>query len=167
MASLVTCAEVRAQTGTDLPDATVQPIIDACEAEMLACAGPHYKADGITERFYLGQATQANLYLSRPIGSVKSVTEAGEAVDADAYEVWAEHGMLARVDGSYWTGAVVVVYVPVDDTAQRKQVLIDLCRLEIERKAMQTERIADYSYQAPDWDAAKAKLLRSLSYAQV
>jgi hypothetical protein len=161
---LLTAAELRDLVQTDLADDRLQAIINREEAALVRKLGPH--ADGVTAVTELIPAGEPLLFLKRPAVSVTSISEGGVAVAATSYTIWAT-GQVERL-GSRWAGWVSVTYVPEDDRDARKQVLIELCRLTLEQTAMRSESVAgEYSYQAPDWEAARARLYRRLTYFEV
>ena len=174
--SLVIPAEVTALVKTSLTAAQLQPVIDRIEAEIIRLYGAHYVNSTTTVSETL-RGGMKNLYLRRRGGSLSSVSETrlptstGEALtEADGdFVLWAGEGRLERLDpGAIWGYSVTVSYVPADDNHQRREVIIDLVRLEIERSAMKSESIAgEYSYTAPEWEAARGEILRRLGFPQI
>jgi len=163
--SLLAAAELRAVVPTGLNDVRLQAIIDREEAIMVQRCGPHY-VDANTRITTVLAGGGMNLYLPRRLTSVYRVTE-DSAVLSQAngdFRVWADEGRLERLPaGSRWGAVVTVLWVPFDDTAHRKAVLIELVRLALERTALHSESIAgEYSYTAPDWELARAQLFRQL-----
>jgi hypothetical protein len=65
---------------------------------------------------------------------------------------------------------ITVTYKPYDDREQRKEAIIDLARLTLERTAMKSESIAgEYSYTAWEggWDAERVKVMRRLGFVNI
>ena len=161
--SLVSPSDVRALCPTNLSDDQLQAVIDREEAEVVRLYGAHYKDEETTVSEELSGGYGA-LFLRRQVAKVVSVTENDTLLAASAYELWGDQGKLVRLPLGRWWGRVVVVdYVPVDDTEQRVQAIIDLVRLAVNRTALKSESVAgEYSYQAPDWEVERATILRRL-----
>ena len=164
--SLVTVAETRALVQTDLSDADLQDVIDRVEAEITARIGAPQDESGTVQITKQLQGGTENLYLPVEIGAVVSVVEDGLALIADEYRVWAG-GVIERLPGGNWGHLVVVTFRPADDRAQRKAVIIDLVRLDVNRTAMVRESIAgEYAYDAPaNWEAERRRIIKRLTFA--
>lgn len=167
MAALVNLLDVRALVATDADDATLLSLVQREEAALVARCGAH--GDGaatITETLDGGDGV---LFLSRSVASITSVSEATQLgasaapLAASQYSL-AAGGMLIRLsEGRRWGRTVVVTYVPASDLAARKQALIDLVRLTVNRTAMKGESVGgEYSYTAPDWEDERAAVYRRL-----
>lgn len=162
--SLLSTAELRDLVQTNLSDTQLQRIIDREENALVRKLGAH--GDGVTAVTEQVVGRGAHLFLRRPAVSITSVTDMSLIASTD-YTLSVDLGSIYRLSGE-WGRAVTVVYVPVDDRDERKAVLIELCRLAIERTAMKSESVAgEYSYQAPDWEALRARLYRQLMYFEV
>jgi len=181
--SLLTVAELRAQVRTSLTDAQLQSVITREEAEVIRLYGAHYVVlTNVTETLAGGTR---NLYLRRRIGTITSITEyatledtTGTLLTTAAYLLWADEGRIQRLPSTsieglswglqLWGARVTVIYIPFDDTDARKAAIIDLCRLALERTAMQSESVGgEYSYTAPNWAAARADILARLGFVSV
>ena len=158
---LISVAELRQLVTTALDDIEVAAIIEREEADLDAKLGP--AGDGATEITEIVEAAHGrDLFVSRPIVSVTTINGLGIS---SGMTVLPRQG---RITGGLWSGIVTVVYVPADDLARRKQGLIDLVRLTLERTAMQSENVAgEYQYAAPNWAEARAAVLRRLMYTSV
>lgn len=169
--SLVTLAQVRVlvKAANVLTDTQLQFILDDLEAEVTRLVGAHY-TDGATTVSMTVAGGGRNLYLVRPLASVTSITdEDSNTYTSATYRLWSEQGRIeAQPSGVTWlAGLYTVVGVPVDDNAKRREVIINLVRLELERTAMQSENIAgEYSYTAPDWELQRRRLLKRLQYVR-
>lgn len=169
--SLVTIAETRAIVTTSLTDSQLQAVIDREEARMVQVCGAHYVDDDtrITETLY-GEGG-GNLYLKRRLSSVYRVTEDGSVLSAanGDFRSHLDQGRLERLpSGTSWGAEISAIYVPYDDNDHRAQVLIEMVRLAIERTAMRSENVAgEYSYNAPDWERERARLLRQLIFRAI
>lgn len=172
--SLVSVQEVRDLVTTPLSDDRLQAIVDREEGAVIDLYGAHYVDESTTINETHAGEDGPNLYLRRPILSVSSVTEkaslTGDAqtlTEDTHFTVWADEGRLQRLSGS-WGAVVTVTYVPQDDSDKRKRAIIELVRLALERTAMKSENVAgEYSYQAPDWNVERARILRSLGFWEV
>jgi hypothetical protein len=170
--SLLTVAELRDLVQTGLSDTQVQRLIDREEAEVVARYGAHYDGTAITE---VCSGGTCSLFLKRKIGSVSSITEAQSlggattTLTSTQYAAIAGEGRIVRLsEGTRWGRSITVSYIPVDDRPLRKQVLIELVRLALEQTAMKSENVAgEYSYQAPEWEAARAAQYRRLQFEEI
>jgi hypothetical protein len=145
----VTVAEVRALVKTALSGDDLQAVVNREEEELVRRFGPHYaEVDGeeitVSETHYGDGGT---IWLNRTPKSIVTVTEyssllpsdTGSALTTSHYYLDPMGGALVR--GSYlgWGRRVVVEYVPEDDNALRKSVLIDLVRLALNTMPFQSE----------------------------
>ena len=164
MSSLVTVAEVKALVSTSKSDTEIQAVIDREEAEVIRLYGAHYVAATSVSETLSGGGRY--LLLRRAVTSVTTVTEDSAVLTSSAYRMWSSRGSLERLPVySTWGEVVVVSYVPVDDSAQRRPVIIELVRLALEHTAMRSESVAgEYSYTAPVWMVERGNLLRSLGF---
>lgn len=172
--SLLTAGELRLQVQSGLSNSDLQTIIDREEAEVIRRYGAHY-ADAVTTITEVCSGGQCSIFLKRRIGSVSSITEAQSlggtqsTLTSTQYHIVANEGRIIRLsEGTRWGRYVSVSYVPADDTALRKQVLIELVRQALEQTAMKSENVAgEYSYQAPDWEAQRRALYRRLGLMEL
>lgn len=164
--SLVTAADAKKLINTSLADDDLQEIIDRVESQITARIGaPQTDAYATTVTKTL-RGEGYFLFMPTEIYAVVSVTEDETALTSDEYQVWAG-GVIERLPAeSYWGDRTVVVYKPADDREKRRQVIIDLTRLVIERTAMKAESIGgEYSYTAPDnWEAEFRKAMKRLQF---
>lgn len=166
--SLLSVPQLRRTVQSDLDDAELSDLIDEEEATLITRLGPH--GDGVISISEVYEGSGADLFLNRPAVSVTSITQATYgggapvAVATTNYQLLAGQGRILNL-GTGWSGIVTVVYVPVNDKMARRQALVDLVRLKLERTAMKSENIAgEHSYTAPEsWEAERAKIYRSLS----
>lgn len=169
--SLVQPSEVRWFIATSLDDGALQWVIDKVEADVTAVLGEPQDDAGDVELTETLRGEGKYLFLKRPIASVTSVTETYSTDDTrvlttDDYQIWATEGKLERLThGAKWPWMVEVVYKPTDDRPRRRQMIVDLVRLVIERTAMQSESIAgEYSYKAPEWEAEYQKVMDRMRF---
>ena len=158
---LITIAELRQLVTTDLDDTEVAAVIareeDALTAKLGVCG------DGVTEITEIVETGRgAALVLSQPIVSLTTIDG---AAPSQALTILPRQG---RIIGGRWADYVTVVYVPADDRPRRRQGLIDLVRLTLQRTAMKSESVAgEYSFTAPDWQAERAAIYRRLMFTSV
>lgn len=177
--SLVTIAEARALLKTALTDSELQDVINRAEVDVTRLYGAH--PDGVTTVTEILRGGETNLYLRRRIAAVTTVVETSGGSSTtltagwtDDYYVWGAGGYLERrspgvladtLGAAIWGELLTVTYLPYDDRAERRAVIIDLVRLALERTAMKSESVAgEYSYTAPDdWEASKNAVLQRLA----
>ena len=172
---LLTAADVRAHVDTALDDTAIQAVIDRLDADLVQRAGPH--SGPLTEVLRGGTPS---VYLRRPVATLTSVRE-GATLDASTpaldlvaeIRLWTAEGRVERIGANPWPAIgsaplafaplVEVVYDPVDDTAPRQRVLLELVRLDLAQSGRARERIgAGYAYTALDYDARRDSLIREL-----
>ncbi len=163
---LLTVDEIRARgVSTDLTDDALEDVLADEEAEMIRRCGAH--GDGVTAITETATAYGGQLFLNRPIVSVSSVAEytdlggTATALAATSYIAWLNEGYITRLPtGATWGVRMVVVYVPANDSALRRQVLIELVRIAVNQSAFRSESFEGfedkYSYvAAQDWQHAR------------
>lgn len=169
--ALLTPPQLRQHVETDLPDAALQRILDAEEAEIVRRYGAHATA---TE---LVAGGKRSLVLQRPAASVTSVTEVvagwiGETstvLAPDDYRLWFGNLMLERLGTGTnprdrWGDRVTVVYVPQDRATQRTLVLVNVCKLAVSYSGVASQQIGgDYSEKQHDYVAERERLLKTLA----
>lgn len=172
MSSLVTVASVRAQIQTGLNDTDLQDVIDCEEAEVIRRFGAHYSTAGnpavaatvsetVEGRPAGSRAYRQSLYFRRKLTEITKVVEDGVDLEADDYRLWGGQGRIERLPaGLTWGEVVTVTYIPEDDNGIRRAAIIDLVRIALGRTAMKSESVGgEFSYTAPDWDAARKNIL--------
>lgn len=171
--SLLAISYLRSKVETALDDTDLQAIIDDEEAEVNRRFGQ--PGDGSTAVSETLAGGGGELFLSRPFVSISSVSERLSLSSSDVmltasdYLTWPEQGRITRMTtGRTWGARVVVTYIPVDERPRRRQVLTELVRLTLQQTAMKSESVAgEYSYTAPDWDAARQALYQRLKFVGV
>lgn len=162
---LLTVDDVRARLTTAISDSALEDVIADEESELIRRCGAH--GDGATAITEIATAYGGMVFLSRPIVSVTSVAEYADlggsatTLAATSYLVWSDGGYITRLpSGTTWGARMVVVYVPQDDRARRRQVLLELIRIAVEQSVFRSETIEGfedkYSYVvAQDWQMAR------------
>lgn len=156
--TLLSIAAARALIQTPLSDFDLGTVIDCEERGIIAAFDAHYSAQATIAEAVEGGAT--DIYLRRRIGSVASITEARAVggptltLAASTYYVWGNQGRITRLpDGSAWGRLVTVTYTPADDSALRKQVLIELVRIAVNQRT--PRKASGYGYTVEDTATAQ------------
>ncbi len=176
---LITPAEVREHVETDRSDDALTLLIADAEASLVIRYGANYPGPVALTRFLadLSLVTPTMLYLERPAESISSVTEfwgdpfnETETVLAPAdYRLHYGGRALERLGNAtnprwLWGHRVVISYVPVDDTAQRKRIGIDLVKLALRYNATKEVVAGDTrEYAYDDYTQERANLLDELA----
>ncbi|MBI5035570.1 MAG: hypothetical protein HZB51_34190 [Chloroflexi bacterium] len=150
MANLVFAADVRALVDTKLTDEQLDDIIAQCEDDVTMRFGEHYsETDGTPNTVAeTVEGGKPSLFLRRRIQSISSIVEDSITLAASSYRLWGRQGRVERLsEGGKWGKVVTVTYVPVNDNARRKNVIIELVRITLSRTTLQSESIGgEYSY---------------------
>lgn len=164
--SLITTDELREHVETDLSDDALQRLIDANEKEIIRKFGAH-----ATQIDYVEPGRSDCLFLSRPPSEITEVVErwgdTETTLSADDYELIANWKRLNRLSTgtnptSFWGDRVKVTYTPVDQNDERKGVLVDLCKLEIEYTGNAADSSGDVKATKKELRAARAGILSRL-----
>lgn len=149
MTPLLTAADYAAIVPTTLSADVLQDIIDAEEAEMVRRFGA--AGDGVTTITETFETTGADLFVSRPIVSIISISvisyigATSHALTTNQYYRLPPNNQIRL--SPFLTGAFVTVsYVPANDTAIRRAILIDLVRLQTAGYATTGEDISGLGY---------------------
>ncbi len=167
--SLVQASDVKALIRTSATDAVLEDVIAREEAFVVRHCGPHY-VDASTFATLTLAGGCKNLYLPQRPASVHALTEDDVTLVEDTdFRIWPAAARIERLPaGCTWGEVCVVEYLPADDREERKALIIELVRLALERTALQGESVAgEYSYQAPDWETQRMRLVRRLKRWEV
>lgn len=165
--SLLSPAELKEHVETDLGTSALQRLLDDAEGDIVARYGENAaEVDDLTGDGQL-------LFLTRRAGSITAVTERIYQTDfvlaSNDYILRFRGGAMERlVAGSNpryrWAPRVRVEYVPVDDTARRKRVIIDLCRLAVAHTGLQLSRDGDHDQrQFDDYQGEREAIMSTLN----
>lgn len=167
MTSLISPDDVNAiNGGGGLADTDLQDVIDREEAELIRRFGAHYAS--MTTVAQRRPGGQRSVYLTRPIGTISSVSEylyLGDTtphtlVENTDYFTWTDEGRIERL-GVCWGPYVSVVFVPADDTQLRKLVLLELVRVAVTQSVFRSESATGvedsytYTLAADTWACAR------------
>lgn len=167
--SLITVAEVRNHVETDLVDAALQQLIDDAELEIdIRIGAVSAQIDEIEN----DEPLSALIFPTRKILSITSILEE----IGDDITTLASNDFRLRQGGnaierlstgtnarSAWGEIMTVTYVPIDDTASRKRVTIDLLKLAVNYNALDSERIGDYSATSKKYEDERSALINRLA----
>jgi|SRR6185436_12165917 hypothetical protein len=151
--TILSTDEFRDFVQTDLDDAALQVLLDAAESAIVAYAGP----PGVASELVDGGV--GRLPLSRQASAVTTVTETRgtttTTLATDDYRIRADGYVLERLrtgtnPRSTWNGLVELTYVPIDDTAIRKAVQVELVQIDLASSGsaggnLKSQSIGDYS----------------------
>lgn len=159
---ILTPDELREHLTTALVDAALQRLLDAAEYLIVDRIGPPGARTEI-----VGGGTRY-LTVSRPIESVVSVTETllsdSRLLAASDYRIrgYLLERLITGTNGRFrWWGDATVVYSPVDDSALRAEVQIDLCKLAVtSNPGLTSETVGAWTEQYASnsvWNATKER----------
>lgn len=167
----LTIADVRARVETDFADSVLTRILTSNQQAVERSAG---NASEETRSFLALGAEY--IPLPRPALSITSVSERASAgVDAvalasDDYRLFGSFRLYRLGDGtnprSTWGAEVVVVFVPSADAELRERVILDLCQVDIEFRAVDSEEVGDYKQTQKDYRARRRELLAQIREGQ-
>ena len=174
MASYLTPAQFREHVVTRLPDTAVQRLLDANSLAIDERNGPIGSLERVVTR-----SNQRYIWLDRPAATITSITEfyndpvgiSGVILDSTDWRLLVSGTQLERWGygthpGDWWSDRVDLIYMPVDDTAERIRVLLKLCQLDINRNPGSSEtRIGSYIEQqrGEPYDDEREAILASLA----
>jgi len=166
-------AELKAQVETDLTATALQLIIDAAERDIESYVGPstaytvEYDSELLTV-LRLPVSASAIVSATEYTGAVSDPTKT--ELEIDDYELSDDGWSLRRLsDGTnprgMWSWHVCVVITPDADVDRRKQVAIQLARLEITHTGYSQERTGDWSAASVDQGKERSRILNRLDGA--
>lgn len=174
--STLSVAELQAQIETDLDSSTLTQIIDAVERDIQEWAG----ATAAEVQEFDETDLIAVIRLPIQAASITSIVEYTDAEHAPTKTTLASNDYELSTDGwevrrkstgtnarDTWGWHLVVTYAPATDTARRKQVAIQLARLEITHSGYGSERIGDWSAQGRELRKERAEILSRLDESLV
>ena len=169
-----TAAEVKAQVKTSYTDATINALVAEIDKQLTEHVGPR---SGVGYKLDMAPELATVLALPRPAATITTVVEYTDATSdptkttlaANDYELNATADELRRLSSgtnarATWGWHVELTYDAVDDEVRRNQVLIQLCRLEINYRSSTAESVGDFSRSLADYERERTRLLRRLMY---
>ena len=165
--ALLTVAQIRQHVEADLSDDALTRLLDDADEEIVAWAGEVDEQVDTMRHVELSTV----LFLSRRGSEVTEVIEQigydETTLDPDDYRLRNGGTQIERrSDGtnprSTWGEIVTVTYTPVDRTARRTRVLIDLVKLAVQYSGLKSESVGDYSSSSAEYEAERGKILGRL-----
>ncbi len=163
----VTVEDLHARVETALDTTVLQRILDAAVASVVRSAG-----NASSESQTMVATNSEWLALTRRHTAIVSVTErrrhSSDAVvlSSNDYREVGDYRMLRLADGdnggSFWGAEVAIVYTPEVDADVRDRVTLDLCQVDIEFRAYDSEKSGDWSGSQKDWKARRRELLAQI-----
>lgn len=177
--SLITPAELREHVSSTLPDAALQRIIDAEEAEIVSRFGDT-AAEQVEE--FEDECPGSLLSPKRRILSVSSVVEkwpqtfiggfSSTTLDSSDYEIVPGGKQIRRLaTGPHplerWGSRVVLTYIPVAETAKRVLALVNLCKLSLAFNGLDSESVGggEYRMDQGDYNRKREEILAAIGSA--
>lgn len=167
--TLLAPVDYRALRATSLGDAALLVLLDAAESAILARYGP---TSEITE---IHDGGGRFLLLDRPASAIAAITETlftdVLTLETGDWLLRSDARSLERLESgpngrAVWYGRVAVRYTPLDDTADRKRVQLELVSLDIVYQAgLASQSIGDWSESydtSKPYPEAREEILASL-----
>lgn len=166
----ITATELRARgVETDLTDGALDAIIADEDNFITTYFGPYYASDlQVVEK----QRIEASAYFftERDLEELFTVEESGDnfltvTVLDPTKDFWISgYSEIQRRGGRFFQSWVRVTYRPIDDTNDRRLALVELCRINVTRRAVKQEAVLrEYLFQAPDdWEDERDKVISRL-----
>ena len=162
----LTIADVRARVETDLDNETLQKILDAAVEDLERRCG---RAASETE-VYRASGRRSFSLLRRAV-SISSVTErrclGSEPVTLSADDYRRVGYELIRIatgtnPAITWGHEVIVEYAPEVDSSLRDRVVLDVCQMDAEFRALANEKTGDWQGDYSDHEARRDSLFRQV-----
>ena len=164
----VSVAELRARYETDLANEVLQRVLDANVQAINRAAGA---AVAITEDRRPRNSQWVSI--QRPAVTIDSITErrrhtsAEVTLAADDYRLVGKYRLLRLTDGTngaaFWGHEILITYTPEVDQDVRDRVTLDLSQIDLEFRAYDREKSADWEgEQKQGWKKKRVHLLRQI-----
>lgn len=164
--ALLTNAQTREHVESDLSDDALDRLIADADAEIIDRLG------AVATETQVLRGGGKELFLGRAATSISSIVEreneANTTLATNDYTLRSDNRVVERLTTgtngrSTWAPLVTIAYVPVDTTARRKRLLVDLVRLACQHLGVAEQRLGDVSVRAlDDYQAARDRLFSSL-----
>jgi hypothetical protein len=133
---LLTVAELREHVESALPDTALERLLAGCELAIAQWAGPlSFDEDGAVEDVTetVNAPGRTLLLLRQAPAGVTSVTDihGGVETELEPADYRIEERYLRRLGSAPWGEWTRVTHIPVDDSAIRRTVLVQLVQLEL------------------------------------
>ena len=164
--ALLTATQVRTHIEVGCGDGALERVIDGADAEIIRRLGP------LATQVEVLRGGSSDLHLARKASSITSAVEryaalgisvADYALVAADYNLRSDGRRLERLvtgtnPSSAWNGIVTVTYVPVDQTAERTVLLVNLVKLELAYSGLASKGLGDVQETALEHEKAKTAL---------
>ena len=157
MGEILTVAEVRQAVVTDLPDDTIEGYIGANEALLARHVGRH--ASGVVSELFSFHTPRDAVAVERRIATLVAVAVDGSPVPLTSAYV---SGRVIFFSQSLPPGAVRVDYIPENDTALRKSIVLRMTLIDIAESGVSLEKAGD-SERRPRAAKEKVQLIREMT----
>lgn len=154
---------------TDSPGSRIQRLIDWADDEVVVVAGVHPISGDRTETLVGGERL---LFLPEPAATITSITETVGTTDTvlatDDYRIWDDGRYLERLANGTnsrgtWGHPVVVVYAGTNNNARRRDAILQLVELSLNRQpGIKSQRVGDYSQVNTDFQTDVTTILRAV-----
>lgn len=167
--SLLSAPAFKQHYETDLDSDAIQRLLNSEESEIARRFGPV----ACQTDYFEGSVQGPRLWLSRRADTAQAIavtetiftTDTTLTLDTD-FRFTHDGSGIERLYGPIlfsWGWRVIATYAPLDDTARRIRVLIDLVKLCIQYNALTTETVGDYKSQSKtDYQQERENLLSTL-----
>ena len=176
MTTILTTAEIRGFVTTKLLDANLEILVEAADYDITELLGPLPASVGDPLTVDVNGGYRS-LILPQLAATITSITERTGGEDpATVPEVSPESYRLDRKgqtvrreqprNGSApsWGGVVRVVYAPVDTTADRRRALVEMVRVSLSDRGVQSESSGSITRTFVDTRATRRRILNELIY---
>ena len=166
--TLLTVAELREHVETSLPDTALERLLAGCELAIAQWAGPlSFDEDGhVVEVVDVARAPgRALLRLRQAPAAVSSVVDINHGVETelDPADYRVEERYLRRLGAALWGEWTRVTHTPVDDSAIRRTVLVQLVQLELNvQPGMASQGAGPWSESYGKYLRQRNELLRAI-----
>ena len=144
---LLSVAELREQVTTALPDAALQRLLDAAEADITSWTWPVGQA--VTELVHGSRFLTLDHRAETIVSVSQTVVGVGTPptiLDPLTYAL-TSGGYVIALTSSTTAGDYVVVYQPLDNTAERKRVQVAIVKDDVAYEGVEGSSLGDWSGQ--------------------
>ncbi len=151
---------------SDLPRARLETVVAAIEQEIVSRFGGHASQTDVIE-----DDGAVVIHASRSVASVSSVVElvaeTSTTLAADDYRLVGKRSLERRPAGTNprpsWGRRVTLTYEPVDETALRKLVLVELAMLDVRFSGVASESDGGFSEAQADYRRERERVMARLA----
>ena len=160
--SILSLAELSSFVETDVPDESLEQILDSVDADILQQFGPHSG-----ERMVVLQGGRPALWLPLPavsLGVCRQWVYAPE--QAVVVEAWLSGPRRAvRTDGRDFLPYVEAAFTPVDSTGQRRTAMVDLVKVSLQYSGLASYNEGETAERAVDYFEERRRIIMQLERA--